>query len=363
MGILESRRAKLARIARQNRREIIRSGLKRRDLIRLGLLTGAGFLVGKRGLSARASDGGGGACSPGVSPPTREFVEPLTILPVQPSVAPAVLDPPPGECPNNAINPATGLPFEGRGQFNGVLRPGTDCFQFFGRFPPQKFYLSRIKATSASVSPDLPFQTLWGFDLGDARPAISPGPVIVARYGEPILIRRVNALPPAGQNGGFGIPSVTTHLHNFHGGPASDGGPCRYFERGQYFDYFHPMAQAGFDSTHPPSGDARESLSTLWYHDHRVDNTSQNTYKGLAGFFLAFNDFDTGDEHTGFHLPSFPQFDVPLLLADRLFDPSSGLLCFDLFNFDGVLGDKFLGQRQDPALPRRHAAALPSSAS
>src|SRR5262245_52797561 len=102
------------------------------------------------------------------------------------------------------------------------------------------------------------------------------------------------------------------------------------------------MAQACFDSTHPPNGDVREALSTLWYHDHRVDNTSQNTYKGLAGFLLAFNEFDTGDELTGFHLPSFPDFDVPLALADRVYDGSSGLLVFDAFNFDGILGDKFL---------------------
>src|SRR6185503_17305761 len=183
------------------------------------------------------------------------------------------------------------------------------------RFAPQKFYLTRMKATSARVSPDLPLQTLWGFDLGDSGPAVSPGPTIVAHYGEPILIRRVNALPPAGQNGGFGIPSVTTHLHNFHSGSESDGGPCRYFERGQYFDYHCAMAAAGFDAGFGgsfPEGDVRESLSTLWYHDHRVDNTAQNVYKGLAGFFLAFNAFDTGDELTGFHLPSHPAFDVPL---------------------------------------------------
>jgi len=209
-----------------------------------------------------------------------------------------------------------------------------------------------MKATSARVSPDLPLQTLWGFDLGDGGPAISPGPTIVTRYGEPILIRRVNALPPEGQNGGFGIPSVTTHLHNFHSGSESDGGPCRYFKRGQYFDYHQTMALAGFDAPSAPlgamgkrqlvEGDIRETLGTLWYHDHRVDNTSQNVYKGLAGFFLAFNEFDTGDELTGFHLPSFPEFDVQLLLGDRLFDPDSGLLCFDLFDFDGLLGDKFL---------------------
>src|SRR5262249_37757972 len=118
----------------------------------------------------------------------------------------------------------------------------------------------------------------------------------------------------------------------------------RYFERGQYFDYHYAMARAGFDSGRfdPLVGDVNETMSTLWYHDHRVDNTSQNVYKGLAGFLLAFSEFDTGDELTGFHLPSFPEFDVPLLLGDKLFDPSSGLLCFDLFNFDGILGDKFV---------------------
>src|SRR5262249_35406452 len=165
--------------------------------------------------------GGDENCRPGSSPRTRAFVEPLTILPQLPEVPFSALDPAPTECPNNAINPATGLPFEGRGQFDGVLRPGTDCFQFFGRFAPQHFFLTRRRARGASFPPDLPPQTLWGFDLGDDRPAIAPGPTIVTRYGEPVLVRRVNALPPEGQNGGFGIPSVTTHLHNNHNGSAS----------------------------------------------------------------------------------------------------------------------------------------------
>jgi hypothetical protein len=54
-------------------------------------------------------------------------------------------------------------------------------------------------------------------------------------------------------------------------------------------------------------------MSTLWYHDHRVDFTAQNVYKGLAGFYLLFNQFDTGDETTGFRLPSFPNFDIPMM--------------------------------------------------
>ncbi len=73
-----------------------------------------------------------------------------------------------------------------------------------------------------------------------------------------------------------------------------------------------------------------------------MDFTSQNTYKGLVGFYCLFNQFDTGDEGTGFHLPSFPDFDIPLTFADRVYDPSSGLLAFDLFTLDGILGDKFL---------------------
>ena len=351
MGKLESARAKLARESRRNRQEILRAGLGRRELVQLGLLTSAGYLIGKRGLSAMADGGGGGRCRPGDSPHTRAFVEPLPIPPLLPERGPGFLDPAPTECPNNAINPANGLPFEGRGQFNGELRPGTDCFQFFGRFAPQAFFLTRMKEARVSQSPDLPLQTVWGFDLGDPDgPAFSPGPTIVGHYGEPMLIRRFNALPPAGQNGGFGIPSVTTHLHNFHVGSESDGGPCRYFERGQYFDYHDVMQYAGFDAGSTPrsrqgvfvEGDVREALSTLWYHDHRVDNTSQNVYKGLAGFFVTFNEFDTGDELTGFHLPSFPDFDVPLALADKLYDRSSGLICFDAFDFDGLIGDKFL---------------------
>jgi len=138
------------------------------------------------------------------------------------------------------------------------------------------------------------------------------------------------------------MPSVTTHLHNGHTPSESDGNPVDFYEIGQFCDQYYPNVLAGFNSTNPPTGDINESLATLWYHDHRVDFTSQNTYKGLLGFYCLFNQFDTGDEGTGFHLPSFPQFDIPLAFADKVYDPKSGLLFFDLFNLDGILGDKFL---------------------
>ena len=62
---------------------------------------------------------------------------------------------------------------------------------------------------------ELPLQPLWTFN-GNV-----PGPLIVERYGVlgrpvdgSVLLRLRNNLPA--NNGGFGLPSVTTHLHNGH---------------------------------------------------------------------------------------------------------------------------------------------------
>ena len=103
-------------------------------------------------------------------------------------------------------------------------------------------------------------------------------------------------------NTGFGMASVTTHLHNAHNPSESDGNPCDFYTSGRFCDQYYPNVLAGFNSTNEPNGDINEALSTLWYHDHRVDFTSQNTYKGLVGFYCLFNQFDTGNEETGFRL-------------------------------------------------------------
>src|SRR5262245_34620098 len=98
----------LKKAAWQARQEIIQARLSRRDMLKLGLLTSAGYLVAKRGLSARASSDETD-CELGSSPRTSAFVERLPIMPVLPEVPLADLTPAPSECPNNAINPDTGL--------------------------------------------------------------------------------------------------------------------------------------------------------------------------------------------------------------------------------------------------------------
>jgi len=347
--------------AAENRRELIAAGLtSRRDLFKMGLLTAGGMLVAKSGLSARAQStitnqppssgsntslGTNQNCVPGnqtASPPTRPFVVPLPIIPIAQTVALSTFSPQPTDCPNTSS-----------GSDGSEVRAA--CHQaptnYGSQFPHanglSRYYKFRQVQFTTSQHPDLPNQTIWGFS--DGVHTSSPGPTYKANYGTPQLTRNINALPSINQknNTGFGMPSVTTHLHNAHNPSESDGNPCDFYIAGRFCDQYYPEVRAGFGSTNPPNGDINETMSTLWYHDHRVDFTSQNTYKGLFGFHCLFsevgsNSGDTGDETTGFHLPSFPQFDIPLAFADKIYDPHNGQLVFDLFNLDGILGDKFL---------------------
>ena len=138
-----------------------------------------------------------------------------------------------------------------------------------------KFYEVEQRLANIVTHPALPVQPLWGFD------GLVPGPLYVERYGQPILVRNRNNLPA--NNGGFGKNLVTTHLHNGHTPAESDGNPCDFFRPGQFYDQHYPNVLAGVNSTHQDTGgDIQESMSTLWYHDHMHDFTSQNVYKGLA---------------------------------------------------------------------------------
>ena len=334
---ISKRRLRERATAARNRRELIAAGFTRRDLVKLGLITSAGFLIPKNGLSARAMDSAGQVVGPLPSPSTEPFVDPLPII-AGPDAAPGrvaqKLDGPwtVGGAPT--ADPQAG---EGRKQTHQVFNhPSCN---------PVDFYEVHQRAADMSVSSSLPMQSMWGFN------GYYPGPTYVSYYGRPALVRNVNDLPP--DNGGFGLNSVTTHLHNGHTPSESDGFPCDYFESGEFYDQHYPNAHAGFTTPDivpaefrhaVTGGDIRESLGTLWYHDHRVDFTSQNAYKGLAGFYLLYSGDDTGDsgnEATGFRLPS-GRFDVPLMFNDKVFDNGTGEMFFDLFSLDGILGDKFL---------------------
>ena len=306
---------KLAEIARKNRQEIIEAKLTRREMIKLGLLTTNGLLVASSGLTSRDAK-----AARLVSPKTTPWLDPLPILPIAKPIDIEASDFF-RKYPCNALN-----------HQNNV----------FNEFAPKLYYHHKYTEAEHYFHSQLPKNKVWGWD------GRFGGPTIMGHYGEPIVVRRTNTLNP--NHVGYGNPLVTTHLHNAHNPSESDGNPEYYFHPGQYKDYHYPHVYAGFsvgESHSPPTaadpnGQPWQAQSTLWYHDHMADFTTQNVYRGLAGFHLLFNEYDSGDEtderSTAFRFPS-GEFDIPLLFLDMQFD-DQGERTFDLFESDGLLGDK-----------------------
>ncbi len=226
---------------------------------------------------------------------------------------------------------------------------GRDPHQGWEEWPIQKFYNLRVKTGMHSFHPNLPTQTIWGYD------GIVPGPVFCARYGQPSLVRIHNELPANAV--GFGSPEISTHLHNLHCPSESDGFTGNYYSATQYGptltgpgtfkDHHYPHCYASYDRFKMSNGDSREGLGTLWYHDHRMDFTAGNVYRGLAGMYLMFDHIDSGNENDmtpgALRLPSDVGpggHDVPLVIQDRQFD-SGGYAWMDPFESKGFLGNKY----------------------
>ncbi|UKY48567.1 multicopper oxidase family protein [Streptomyces inhibens] len=156
--------------------------------------------------------------------------------------------------------------------------------------------------------------TVWGYD------GLFPGPTFVTRSGRPAQVRVHNKLP---------VPTVT-HLHGGVTPPQSDGYPtdlllpagCNPALRKGVLD-----SQRAGHAMHiaPADWNVRESYrtyeyplnqraTTLWYHDHRMDFSAPQVWRGLAGFFLVHD-----DEEDALPLPRSER-DIPLMLCDRAFD-------------------------------------------
>ncbi|MFZ4750828.1 MAG: multicopper oxidase family protein [Phycisphaerales bacterium] len=215
--------------------------------------------------------------------------------------------------------------------------PDPAAHQRYDEFAPRYFYDMNVCEAHVCPHPQLAFSRMSTYGSS------APGVTFMHRYGTPVLCRINNCLPEVMQ--GFGSCDVITHVHNGHHASESDGFPEDRFSPGTFRDHHWPNILAG--------GDPLEAKGTMWYHDHCMDFTAQNTYRGLAGFFLLFDDLDSGNENDpnpdAFRLPSgVPdgkrvkhRYDIPLIFTDRRFD-QTGTLVFDTMNMDGILGDKWL---------------------
>ncbi len=342
---------KLALIAQRNRQEIVKAKLDRREMMRLGLLTAGGALIAKAGLSSRAfgqvaptlTDKDATLRTVPASPPNRPWVQTMPRLKLKEPAGDHDhmaygLPCPDGFTPIDGATKRTPHQYCSYNLNSSTFGPGPA-----GSFPPQKFYDLTMAESYLQVHPDYAKTRFFAFD------GVVPGPLIQAKYGEPIMVRYHNHLPTVKTPQDYGIAEMSTHLHNGHTPSESDGNPVNYFNSikdpnavnpNGFKDQHYPNVLAGFtDPQFGPGGNPNEALGSLWYHDHHMDFTAQNVYKGMFGCYNLFDPLDSGDG-TGLRLPH-GEYDVPIFFHDALFD-STCQTVFDLFNLDGILGDRFL---------------------
>ncbi|MDD1605357.1 MAG: hypothetical protein LUP96_01475, partial [Methylococcaceae bacterium] len=285
---------------------------------------------------------------------------------------------------------------------NGGLRDKKQLHDYKkGEFGPNGLYyidangdgIPGTAGISIKIHPNLPTQdpkSVWTFD------GTLPPKLLMARYGETILFRHYDALPiDTSANNGFGKNTISTHEHNGHNPAESDGFAHAYIYPGQFYDYHWPMVLAGHDTINTTAtdirtgapdgnggikyvrGDWHETMSTHWFHDHMLDYTAQNVYKGNAAMMNYYSALDRGREpattaeaagsaatpgygcnynavdstkpsanNVNLCLPSGSSmdwgnrdYDVNLVVADKAWD-NTGQLKFNIFNTNGFLGDR-----------------------
>jgi FtsP/CotA-like multicopper oxidase with cupredoxin domain len=416
--------------ARNNRLEIVKAlncgQITKRDLFKWGIFTTAGVLAEKNGLSpfarsAYAQVPTGTPRSPLFG--AQKFTSPMLRLNLQKPIPltrtpeghaswgalapnePAAkrlswhndfTTPPAGHTSAEFTNPVTS-----RGPIEG--RPPGEFFahQRWDEFFPKVGYIMTLgsqRNNTTRYHNAMPYQKpngVWSFGGGSYRSnpngaqsfGTLPGPLIKARYGEPIITRIYNGLPvDPTQNEGFGRNESSLHFHNAHNGAESDGACNAYHFPGTFYDYRWSTTLArrdtiNTDATDPRAsgpngsgglnkvpGDFRELQGTMWYHDHRFFYTAENVYKGSAGMINYYSGPDRGNEvitdGVNLKLPSGKlldwgniDFDVNLMVSDAA-TKNNGELFFDIFTTDGFLGDMLLVNHQYApyfnVLPRKY---------
>jgi FtsP/CotA-like multicopper oxidase with cupredoxin domain len=398
---------KAARQAQEERRGIIKAlshgQVSRRDLIKMGLFTGAGMLAPIGGLNPfqrnlLAQTPGGPGIPTGLPPSplfgATAFSQPMARFDVLPRKTLDTLTPAPTAEANQTlqdVDPALG---GGQGPIEGRPPGPMWAHQMWDRFPPQVAVevSQACAATNYTYDPCVASKmnngiakgTVMPLQFHPAMPVQNPNSVwtfngtippklLIGRYGEPILFRHHNRLPvDVTQNNGFGRHTISTHEHNGHHGAENDGFTGAFFFPNQFYDYHYPILLAGFSSmntgatdpracapadtgslTNRVAGDWHETMSTHWFHDHMFSFTSQNVYKGNAGMFNIYSGLDRGAEDIAdginLRLPSgnskytgksWGNLDYDVnLMLADKAFDASGQLAMDIFQFDGFIGD------------------------
>jgi FtsP/CotA-like multicopper oxidase with cupredoxin domain len=141
------------------------------------------------------------------------------------------------------------------------------------------------------------------------------GPVLKVGKGQKVRIRYLNRIPQ---------PS-NVHWHGLIVPERMDGHPRDVVRTGGEYVY---------------EFEVRNRAGTYWFHPHPHGYTGTQVYGGLAGLLLV-----SDDEERAAPLPSGER-DIPIVLADRSFDPSNQLV-YEAAMGRGMMGGMmgFFGER------------------
>lgn len=140
---------------------------------------------------------------------------------------------------------------------------------------------------------------IWGYN------GTFPGPTIEARSGRRVSLNLRNGLP---------VP-IVNHLHGGHTPPESDGYPTDFvlppgFVQSHMQDPMARTVQERREYVYPNT----QRAATLWYHDHRMDFTAPQVWRGLAGLYIIRD-----DEEAKLPLPRGDK-EIALFICDRSFE-------------------------------------------
>jgi FtsP/CotA-like multicopper oxidase with cupredoxin domain len=339
----------------------------RRQILKIGAVSGAGLLMPFKGLVKRVfAQIPGGTLPPGDIP---KHVTPLVIPPAM---------------------PRTGV----------VQKAGQTAIDY---------YTIAVRQFRQGILPSgMPMTTVWSYGSTTDRTSFNyPAFTIEAKAGRPVRVKWMNDLkdpdtgnflphllpvdptlhwanPPGGTMGRDMRPAfastpgpytgpvpIVTHLHGAAGVgdesdgyaeawylPAANGIPAGFAKVGTWHEYFQAKAKARFGVAWPTGAAVfqypnDQRAATLWYHDHTLGMTRVNVYAGPAGFYILRGGpgdavLDGRDGTTAVlpgpapalgDPPGLKYYEIPIAIQDRSFNADGSLFYPDTREFfDGTAG-------------------------
>ena len=193
--------------------------------------------------------------------------------------------------------------------------------------------------TEQRLHSQLPLTRVWAYSDG-VHTAATPGPILVARTGQPVTVNWINDLRDlaTGQlrtshylavdtaqdemgmtciHGAENVAKTVVHLHGGNVPAEYDGYPESTMLPGDAPQTFvYPNTQ---------------QAGPIWFHDHALGITRLNVYMGLAGVYLIRDPVEDA--------LNLPSDEVPLAIQDRRFN-ADGSLQYPALWQEHFFGDK-----------------------